>query len=477
MRFLEAIAIICAEKNGPDEPFITYSRICDLCQNNHEDVRKGKLFFHIDQRLSVVRRFRKDPGIAAKELEKMVEQVNDITDENTYQKLITSVLGVLTGKKQMSPSGNPSPQKAVNPAKITGETSQKKKTTPGVTPNSPAAPRKNNNQSPKKPGASGKPDNMPVTVPKQPKAPKAPKVGVIVQGTQQSQNKQQKPAKRFSQFTTYVYGYSKTSAFREILWWLYYVSVLTASMFGLVQIYRAVATHDLAVWAKVLIGIGVVVGSFLIIVLFSVSECHSFSVLLATSVFLLCAVICRWAFGSETLFLSVCVIGLMLILLAIYSMSKEDFGEFYNWPYDWGDWDEWYYGICAMVFFLALISLGAVLSFPLAMQIIIGIAFVILFPLAVWSVAYDEMVAEYVLPAVATLVSLVLNGILLIVFRERYSVAFGIISVTCLIHSVYQAWHCFDDYESGIGFFAIGDIVVSLAGIVISVYVSKNLFL
>lgn len=160
-------------------------------------------------------------------------------------------------------------------------------------------------------------------------------------------------------------------------------------------------------------------------------------------------------FGSDYAIIGGCISVYLFIMTLIYAMIAFSDSE-NNAGY-----------LLLIDSFAALVLFSIVISFPIAMQWIVGIAFALVYSFLLWEFVYEELNFEYGLPTFLPMALLAVNLLLLILFREHYSITFRWVTMTCAILSGFHIIHCFGDYEPKFGAISIFNCLAGLTGFIL----------
>ena len=438
MQFCEALAVVCTEPIAKDGAFRTYAKLCDLCKNDFESVKKITLFYQIDRKLSVAYHIQTEGRLAVPVLSAAYPAVKSLISREGYDALISTVAKVI-----LDPESNEKDQ---------GKTG--KQTFKAVI-------KKNRSVAKATETHKGMTTELSQTpIDRNPSAPAPQKRTVAVANVIRANPpvvSQTKSQRRFSS-TPYQISGSSHIDFGSFIKWIF-IGILSCGYFvGTFFLYRYVGSAELATWAKWLIGISMVIATLIIHILpadfsgiisitdFPLDMESTLLQPILCGITLLETIFCRILFGGQINFLIACVMITLLPLMVWFPCTV-------SW--DFSDFEDLFEYLCPIEIFIDVIVLAFAFSFSLFMQWLVGIAFAVIFIFIIWKVAYDDNIAEYGLPAFSSLIVLLANVVLLFIFKEQYRVIFHWVAATCAIHSVYQIWYCFNDRKTGFGVFTI----------------------
>ena len=425
MQFREALLQISKQQVLPGEAFLTYCKLCDLCQNAYAEVRKIELFYKIDARLSVISCIQQKRKKAEEELLSSYEQVADLLEEEAYKKLIHAVSETVLGQKAGAPA-KAAPVAAPAPQKIhKGRQNQAQPPAP--------APKK---------GGGANPQNRRGT----PQGKPAGKARIRRAGRRRK-NRRTIFGRLFLHFFG---GFSKSSSNRIA------PAIVAALYFGgLFLAYWLIASFGAPAWVKISLGIATVTTTAYFIAQPVAGEfLKPDPQQLGFGLVLLVAhPLCRVFFGQGAAFLSACALSTLLaftILFLVYAIVDDRNAAA---------------GFFAVLVLLGTVSLALSLSFPLAMQGIIGVVASVVFLFVIFLIVQESIDAEYLIPALAALICLLVNAGLFFLFRGNYKIIFFWMAGSSILLSGIHAFNCFDDSEPGFGVFSICNIVLALGSL------------
>lgn len=408
MQFREALLQISKQIVLPGEAFLTYCKLCDLCQNAYAEVRKIELFYKIDARLSVVSCIQQKRKKAEEELLSSYEKVADLLEETAYKKLI----------------------QAVSETILEGKTGASEKATP------PTAPAQQKKGGVKQLQRRGTP-----------------------QGRQAGNTQNHYAAHRKKRKTSFwkkmgqLFSRFSTSSSNRIAH-----AIVSAVYFGgLFLAYWLVASFGAPTWVKILLGVATVTTTAYMIgqptwhFLIHDPQQIGFGLVL-----LVAHPLCRVFFGPGAAFLSVCALSVFLALIILFMV------------YAIVDDRNAAAGFYAVLVLLGTVSLALSLSFPLAMQWVIGVVASAVFLFVIFLIMQEDPIdAEYLIPALAALICLLVNVGFFFLFRGKYKIIFFWMAGSSTLLSGIHAFNCFDDVEPGFGAFSICNIVLALGSLVL----------
>lgn len=422
MHFREALAKVCEEAVRPNGAFMTYSKLCDMCGNHYESVRKISLFYKVDSKLDVAHRIKSGGREAVSDILASYQTVENVLDEDSFRKMINAVAEViLDGKTEVDSKSKIAASPKAQPVK------------PAPAPKAKKHPSGNG-------GAPAKAAPAPTPAPAQKaKINRAPQLAKPAAAPRNAVA----PAHRSHGLDTG--DFVKCTAI-----------LIIPVLIGLF-----VPLTNLPLWAKWVVGVigAILTAAFVLVGTFAFDEMLSCSIggqglPFVLAIPLIISGIRFIRAGSDYAVIAGCV-SVVMFLIGLYGIFAHE-----------------NMGVCGPIAlvesFISLVMFLCAISYPSVSQWLIGITFSLVLAFCIWK-AYDEVVYDDGFPALATLAVLIASVFLLIFLPEYFLNAFRCIAVACALLSGYHIYHAFDDDAPGFGVVSIVNCVLSVAGFVLSI--------
>lgn len=427
MHFREALAKVCEEAVRPNGAFMTYSKLCDMCGNHYESVRKISLFYKVDSKLDVAHRIKSGGREAVSDILASYQTVENVLDEDSFRKMINAVAEViLDGKTEVDSKSKIAASPKAQPVK------------PAPAPKAKKHPSGNG-------GAPAKAAPAPTPAPAQKaKINRAPQPAKPAAAPRNAVAPNNAPPQYYSNSSIDLGDMIKFT-----------VLLIIPILLGLF-----IPLTTLPVWAKWLIGIvgAILTGLFVLCIPLAFDSEDAVSFCLAIPLIISGLRFIRA--GSDYAIIAGCVSVVMFLVGLYHGLTYS--GRCFSGM------------ISLLESFLSLVMFLFAISFSIASQWIIGIMFSAILVYAIYD-AYSRgvrmnLLIEFGFPAVAMAVTLVVNLLLVIFLTEYHDVTFRIVSAACAILSGYHIYRCFDDDEIGFGVVSIVNCVAGVAGFVLAFF-------